>query len=248
VTRLLMLCLVLVALGSGCGGPKGVPETDISSTSPGGEDQSWRFPQPEPYQMVVGDKLSIRFFYYPTYNFGAVVRPDGMVTIPLLGEVRAAGMRPAELDSLIRARYSDVLAEPEVSVMVTEFADQRFFVFGQVQDPGVYALAGNVSVMDAIAQAGDFTPAGRKDDVILMRKSGDGNYIARKVDVKATLKGKNMEIVYLAPSDIVYVPQTTIGKVDQFAEQFFKNLNPAWQFYIFGRAAIGRPAETVITQ
>jgi polysaccharide export outer membrane protein len=171
-----------------------------------------------------------------------------MVTIPLLGEVRATGTTPAELQALVRARYAEVLAEPEVSVMVTQFASQRFFVFGEVASPGAYPLMGSVTVMDAIAQAGNVESSGRMDSIILMRKTPDGRYVGRKVDLLAKLSGRDSEIVYVAPTDVIFVPMSTIGKVDQFVDLFFTRLSPTWRFYLLGREVIDPEGQTIISK
>jgi protein involved in polysaccharide export with SLBB domain len=249
LTRALFLCLLVLALGAGCGGSKARPEADIAAVgAAGGSEPTWELPEPEPYRMTPGDVLNVKFFYYSPYDFSVVVRPDGMVTIPLMGDVKAAGVRPAELEALIRERYKDVLAEPEVAVMVMEFANQRFFVFGEVGDPGAYPLLGRMTVLDAIAQAGDVTPTGRRDDVILMRKTPDGRYAAQVVDVEAKIEGKDSDALYLLPADIVYVPMTTIGKVDEFVDLFFTKLTPAWRFYLTGQAVLDPTGEFLINR
>jgi polysaccharide export outer membrane protein len=236
-----------MTLAAGCGGPKPRPDADMTS----GADTTEvviEFPEPQPYRLSIGDEMAVRFFYYPTYDVGAVVRPDGMVTIPLLGEVKAAGTTPVELEGLIRARYADVLAEPEVSVMVTQFASQRFFIFGEVAAPGAYPLMGNVTVMDAIAQSGNVNDSGRMDSIILMRKTPDGRYVGRKVDLLAKLSGRDAEVVYVAPTDVIFVPMSTIGKVDQFVDLFFNRLSPAWRFYLLGREVIDSEGQTIISK
>jgi polysaccharide export outer membrane protein len=250
VRRLVFLCLLAVFLGANCGGSGAKPQADLNAGGGGGEvteDELW-LPESQPYKMGVGDALTVRFFYYPLYDFTALVRPDGMVTVPLLGEVKAAGIRPSELEQMIRSHFADVVAEPEVSVMVTAFGNQRVFVFGEVAEPGAYALMGDMTVVDAVVVAGGVRPAAGRNSVVLMRKSPEGHYVARKVDLDARLRGRETEIIYLAPADIVYVPVSAIGKVDRFVDQFFAKLTPAWRFYILGRDVIDPDGQTIISQ
>ncbi len=250
MTRLVFLCLLAVFLGANCGGSGVKPQADLAPGDSEGEvvqEEIW-LPESQPYRITVGDALNIDFFYYPQYNVLALVRPDGMVTIPLLGEVKAAGRRPAELEQMIRARYAEVVAEPEVAVMVSEFGNQRVFVFGEVHEPGAYALTGEMTVVDAVVLAGSVKPDADRSSVVLMRKSPDGHYVARKVDLEARVRGRETEIVYLAPADIVYVPMSAIGKVDQFVDLFFAKLSPAWRFYILGRDIIDPEGQTIISQ
>jgi len=250
VTRLVFLCLLAVFLGANCGGSGAKPQADLAPGGSEGEvaqEEIW-LPESQPYRITLGDALSIQFFYYAHYNFIAVVRPDGMVTIPLMGEVKAVGMRPVELEQLIRAHYTEVVAEPEVAVLVTEFANQRVFVFGEVGQPGGYPLMGEMTVLDAVAVAGGIQKGGGGNSVILMRKSPNGRYAARKIDLDAKIRGRDSEIVYLAPADIVYVPLSAIGKVDKFVDQFFLKLSPAWRFYILGRNVIDSEGQTLISE
>jgi polysaccharide export outer membrane protein len=250
VTRPVFLCLLVVLLGAGCGGSGAKPETELAPGGAEGEtaiEEVW-LPESQPYRMTVGDALSINFFYYPLYNLAAVVRPDGMVTIPLMGDVKAAGMKPVELEQMIRTRYAEVLAEPEVAVMVTNFGNQRVFVFGEVAEPGAYPLMGEMTVVDAVVVAGGIRQDARRDGLILMRKSSDGHYVAKKIDLEAKIRGRESEIVYLAPADIVYVPLSAIGKVDRFVDQFFGQLTPAWRFYILGRDVIDPEGQTIISR
>jgi protein involved in polysaccharide export with SLBB domain len=250
VIRLVLICLLAVVTAAGCGGSGAKPQTGLNTADPG-EEGTWEdvwLPEATPYRMTVGDALTIKFFYYPLYDFSTLVRPDGMVSIPLMGEVKAAGMKPSDLEKMIRDRYTEIVAEPEVSVLVTEFGNQRVFVFGEVQVPGPYPLVGNMTVLDALVAAGGPKDAAHNSDVVLMRKSPDGRYVARTVDIEAKIRGRDDEIVYLAPSDIVYVPLSAIGKLDRFVDQFFNKLSPAWRFYIMGRDVVDPERQTIISQ
>jgi protein involved in polysaccharide export with SLBB domain len=244
------ICLLAALLAANCGGSGQKPQTGFASDDgrTGADQEDIWLPEAEPYRMTVGDVLSVKFFYYPDYDVVATVRPDGMVTIPHVGELKAAGVRPVELEEEIRNRYAEVLAEPEVSVMVAEFGNQRIFVFGEVQSPGAYPLAGMMTVVDAVVVAGGTKEAAGFNNVILMRKSADGRYVARKLDLGAKLSGRDTEMVALAPADIVFVPLSGIGKLDRFVDQFFHKLTPAWRFYILGRNVADPDQETIISQ
>jgi polysaccharide export outer membrane protein len=168
------------------------------------------------------------------------------VTVPLVGEVHAEGMRPSELEDVIRARYAEVLVEPEVSVIVTEFANQRVFVFGEVLDPGAIDLKGSSTVLDAVAEAGGITPAGRTDSIILIRQQPDGMFAGTRVNLQDLLAGRPGESLVLKPRDVVYVPMTFIAKVDVFVDQFFAKLTPAWYFFIAGREVLNPEGRYII--
>jgi polysaccharide export outer membrane protein len=223
---------ILVVLVAGCGGQKPEPAMDMPA------EPEIKVPERAPYTLGVGDLIEIRFFYYPNYSVTMYVRPDGMVTIPLVGEVEVEGMRPAELERIVRGHYEEILAEPEVSVMVMEFADQRVFVFGEVKSPGVLSLKGSMTMVDAIAHAGGFAFTAQTESVVLMRKDSAGKYVGRKVDVEAMLESEEGDNLYLMPMDVIYVPMSTISKVDTFVDQFFHKINPAWQWYLYGREIV----------
>jgi polysaccharide export outer membrane protein len=247
----LMLC--------GCGAPKPEPRVEAAGPASGEEGPAVQggemgassepeifLPPREPYRMTVGDDFSVHFFYYPNYNVRLVVRPDGMVTIPLVGEVHAEGMTPHELEQVIRERYAEVLAEPEVSVIITEFADQRVFVFGEVKGPGLYDLKGSFTVLDAVVAAGGITDKGRKDSIILIRQQQDGTFAGTRVNLEELLAGRRDADVYLRPGDVVYVPMTFIAKVNVFVDQFFAGLTPAWLFFIAGREVLNPEGSYII--
>jgi polysaccharide export outer membrane protein len=243
----LLVCLLVAA---GCGGSRPEPGLDMADQPAltAAPEAEVRVPEREPYRMVVGDVLVIKFFYYPEHNVEVTVRPDGRVTIPLVGEVMAAGMKPTDLETVIRSRYAEVVAEPEVAVIVAEFADQTIFVFGEVQKPGAYPLAGSMTLLDALARAGGVAETGKAGSVILMRRTDTGDYSGRKVDLNAVLGTEAVESTPLMPRDVIYVPKTAIAKVDLFVSQFFRELSPAWLFYLYGHQVLTREGRVIIGQ
>ncbi len=237
--KIIVVTLFALALITGCG------SKPHPSVEPRGETEIL-LPERPSYKIAVGDALSIRFFYYPDYNVDVTVRPDGVVTIPLVGEVKAEGLAPSDLEQIIRAKYAEILAEPEVSVIVSDFAEQRILVFGQVKIPGAITYSGAMTIMDAIATAGGHLPDAKLSSVILMRRQADGSYIGRKINIGEMLKSEKPQIVYLMPQDIVYVPMTEIAKVNVFVSQFFERITPTWLFMIYGREAIEGRREVIV--
>jgi protein involved in polysaccharide export with SLBB domain len=254
IAHLALLILALLMLG--CGGNQPEPEIDPTaevadeSADPGESaevsDADIWMPDPQPHTMVAGDRYTIKFFYYPEYNVNGVVRPDGYVTIPLVGDFNVDGLTPAQVSDSIRARYSEVLAEPEVSVIITEPASQSFFIFGEVGDPGAYVLSGKMTLIDAIAQAGGVKVSGRKDNIILMRKTPEGRYVAKRIDMDEKVRTGDTEMTYLMATDVIFVPMSAIAKLDTFVDQFFNKLSPAWRFYILARETVNPQGGYVI--
>jgi polysaccharide export outer membrane protein len=257
-----VLLLALLILAAGCGGPKHGPEVDLGSV-PGIEapiDEAEaeapkeqaaeaqvgqvaepmaeavgdvEMPERPPYRMRVGDKLLIRFFYYPGYNLEVFVRSDGVVTIPSLGEVRAEGMTPRELEDIIRTHYAQILAEPTVSVIVQQPANEQVFVLGEVRTPRAVDYTAASTVMQLIASAGGVTTAAKKNSVILIRRRPEGDFGGTKLNLEDVLDGRAAD-VDLLPRDVVYVPMSSIARVDLFVNQFFQEISPVLYFYITG--------------
>ena len=100
--------------------------------------------------------------------------------------------------------------------------------------------------VDAIAQAGGIKVSGRKDNIILMRKTDDGNYAAKRIDLDAKVRIGDSEMTYLVATDVIYVPMSAIAKLDTFVDQFFNRLSPAWRFYILARETVSPQGGTII--
>lgn len=233
------LC-ILTVLVVGCGGGK--PEPVLEAPV----EAEIKIPERAPYTFAVGDRFHVKFFYYSQYDQTVVVRPDGIVTVPLVGEIQAEGMRPSEMEQVIRSRYSEIIAEPEISIIMLEFANQRIFVFGEVKEPGAVGLNASMTLVDAIADAGGFLVSAKMESVILIRKDKAGRYTGRKVDVEGILESEEGENIYLVAGDVIYVPMSIVAKVDTFVDQFFDGMNPAWQWYIYGREVVNPEGKYLI--
>ena len=244
---LAVVSLVLLIFLAGCGGPKPGPEADLgvvaeieskaqSDALPEfapGLSTEIKIPDRPAYRIGVADKLWIKFLYYPGYNLEVIVRPDGVVTIPSLGEVRAEGMPPLELQDMIRTHYAQILSEPSVSVIVQTSASQLVFVLGEVMSPGSVNYGSSLTVLQAITEAGGVNREAKRNSLILMRKMPDGEFAGTKVNLEEILDNKAPDID-LMPRDVIYVPMTSIAKVDQFVSQFFAQIYPVLYFYISG--------------
>lgn len=173
-----------------------------------------------------GDTVSIKFFYNPELNETVLIRPDGKISLQLIPELEATGLRPAELRSLISEQYSGILRRPEVAVMVQDFGGRKVYVGGEVGRPGVFPLVGRTTVLQAIFEAGGFRDTAEPRSIVVVSKKGNGP-VARIVNVHDALKGEgDLQDPVIAPLDIVYVPRTTIAKINLFVDQYIKNVLP----------------------
>ncbi|CAA7615241.1 polysaccharide biosynthesis/export family protein [Magnetospirillum sp. UT-4] len=184
-------------------------------------------PATQGYVIEPGDELDVRFFYNPELNEEVVVRPDGNISLPLVGETRAAGTTPSQLENTLRTGYSRELRQAAITVIVKGFAGQRVYVDGEVGTPQMVNIAGNLSALQAIASAGGFKDSARKGEVLVIRRSGTPQPVVIPLDLGAVLSGADTrQDLALQPYDIVFVPKTAIAEVNQFIDQYFRQNIP----------------------
>jgi protein involved in polysaccharide export with SLBB domain len=177
---------------------------------------------PREYVIQAGDVLEIKAFNIPEVQDSVTVRPDGKISLLLLDDVTAAGSTPEELDRLLTERYGEHYRSPQITVVVRTFSSQKVFVAGEVNQPGLLPLVGE---MTAVLQASGFRSTARTDSVILIRKGEKGEALVRKLDLEAMIeKGKPDEP--LQPFDFIFVPKSKIAKVNQFVDQYIEGIIP----------------------
>ena len=177
------------------------------------------------YVLQVGDELLIKAFEHSDLDETVRIRPDGRISVQLIPDITAADLTPSELSSALDRAYKKFFTEPRISVIVRSFAAERVYVGGEVLQPGVLPISGDVTILGAVMQAGGFRPTARKDSILLLRNDGQGGKSVQLVNVKRLLSkgGSDMK---LQPFDVVYVPQSRIAKVDQFVDQWIRQVLP----------------------
>ncbi len=181
----------------------------------------------QPYSLQPGDSLSIRFYRNPELDQDVVIRPDGMISLPFVDEVRAAGRSPKELDEDLTRRFTGELATPDVAVIVQQFAGHKVYVGGEVGSQGMVPMTGQITLYQAIQEAGGFLTTAHRGTVIVVRRSTDGQVVSRKVNLKRVQDGSDLgEDVYLAPYDVVWVPRSAIGDANVWVQQYIRDLLP----------------------
>jgi polysaccharide export outer membrane protein len=131
------------------------------------------------YRLVSGDKLRIEVYKDPQLSQSLQVRPDGKITMPLLGDIPAAGKTSLELRDAISTSLQEYIKSPVVTVIVVETVPQQIHVMGEVTAAGPQPLTGPLSVLQALAAAGGFTEWANKKDVRILRKHGAGTTTIR---------------------------------------------------------------------
>ncbi len=159
-----------------------------------------------PYVIGIPDVLDILVWKNPELSTQVVVRRDGMISVPLLGDVQAEGLTPMELTVVLRQALSDYISAPDVTVMVARSDSQSVAVVGAVLRSGIVPLARETRVLDAIATVGGFNTWARKNDVRIIRRAQEG-LVAYRFDYGAYLSGDEPGTnMILQPGDTIIVP------------------------------------------
>jgi polysaccharide export outer membrane protein len=162
----------------------------------------------EDYVIGVPDQLEITVWQHPEFSGPALVRRDGKISVPLMGDIQAEGTTPEALALAIQRALSDFIAKPQVDVAVTEMGSQIASVIGGgVVRSGTVALLANTRVIDAIAEMGGFTPFAKKHRILILRDTPEGQ-VEYVFDYSAFIKGRApASNIVLMPGDTVVVPE-----------------------------------------
>ena len=174
------------------------------ASSKGSELASAR-PDPGEYHIGREDVLEVVVWHEPELSRVVPVRPDGRISLPLAGEVEAAGKTPSELQSGITRVLTPFIKDASVAVLVREINASRVFVLGEVAKPGGFPLRGPMTVVQAVALAGGRTPFGG-DEVVWLRQKPDGGSDKVSLSFKDLIKGEAAGALWLRGGDVLYVP------------------------------------------
>lgn len=159
------------------------------------------------YVIGAGDVLSVNVLNEPEVTGKVPVRPDGMITVPLIGDVQASGLTTDKLEATITKKLSDYVKQPAVTVVVEEMNSREFNVLGKVQHPGAFALNKPTRVLDALALAGGFNEFAKRNKVYILRTDASGQTSRIPFNYKKVAAGEDdSENVQLQAGDTVIVP------------------------------------------
>jgi polysaccharide biosynthesis/export protein len=180
------------------------------------------------YHVGAGDTLDLKFFYNPELNDSMQVRPDGKISLPLVGDVAVAGHTIPEVESNLKQLYSPTLARAEVNVAVKTFASQRVFVGGEVNRPSTIPLLGDMTAQEAILDAGGPKRTGELSKVVLIRRGDNGQPVVQILDLTPPKPPANTfaALPPLRPFDVVLIPESTIGKLNRWIDMYIRQLIP----------------------
>ena len=160
----------------------------------------------EAFHIGVSDVLTISVWKNPELSAQVPVRPDGMIALPLVGEVQAAGLKPDQLRQELNAKFASFVTAPTISVVVNEINSMKVFIVGEVRSPGSYDIIQPTRLMQALAMAGGLSEYADKKDVVVLRQEGSSEK-RMIVNVKGVTTGKQLaDNILLQPGDTVIVP------------------------------------------
>ena len=158
------------------------------------------------YRVGPGDKLRIEVYKDPQLSQSVQVRPDGKITLPLIGDLEATGHTPIELRDTITTSFKEYVTNPTVTVIVVEALASKVYVMGEVTHPGTMELHGPTTILQALAMAGGFKEFANTKDVKVLRPTGNANGVETlKFNYKNVLSG-DAKPFYLRSGDTVIVP------------------------------------------
>jgi polysaccharide export outer membrane protein len=169
-------------------------------------------PDPRKGELVlgVGDGIAINVWENNNLNTEATIRPDGTITMPLIGDLKAAGETPSTLKARIKGRLQDFvkLQGTEITVAVKAWRSYRFTIQGEVSRPNVYSSDQFVTVSDALAQAGGLSRFAKRSDIVLLRRNPKTGELRRiPLDYESLASGRRPDMnIYVLPGDTIWVP------------------------------------------
>jgi polysaccharide biosynthesis/export protein len=164
-------------------------------------------PVPEAGSFRIGpeDILDVQVWKNSDLSRVVPVRPDGMISLPLVNDIRAAGLTPTELREQITVRLSEFIPSPEVSVIVREVHSVKVAVVGSVRMPGHYDVKGPTTVLDLIARAQGLTEFADRGRIVILRQNGDTT-TRIPFNYRRVAQGNEQDNFFVRPGDIIVVP------------------------------------------
>jgi polysaccharide export outer membrane protein len=211
-SRLILLVMVLalasqIGISQNAAVPKEDADAGKSPEPSTTEVRTGRVPSVSPeYRVGESDTLQITVWKSPDLSKTVVVRPDGMIALPLIGDLKVIGMTSGEIQELVTSKLKDYVVSPRVLVEITEIRSRRVFITGEIVRPGLYPLGGQTTVLQLIAQAGGLTPFAKRKSIVILRQE-NGKQTRFPFNYSDVVHGRSpQQNIPLAPGDTVVVP------------------------------------------
>jgi len=192
-----VVCTLAVAQDAAAPPPAAAPKPTDNATGV----------RPDAYVIGAEDVISVYVWKEPDMSKSVPVRPDGMISLPLVGEVKAAGYTPVQLQGVLAESMKKFVSDPQVTVVVEKVASLNFNIVGEVNKPGYYPLTRRLTVLDAISLAGGFKDFAKTKKVYVLRTNANGTQERLPFNYKDVIAGKTpQQNIELQPRDTIVVP------------------------------------------
>jgi polysaccharide biosynthesis/export protein len=187
-------------------GAKDQPKAKPATVAPAPVVPATPVPAPPGYVIGPDDVLQVLYWREKDVSAEVSVRPDGMISLPLLNDVVAAGLTPDQLHDKVNELAKKYFEDPSVTIVVKTINSRRVYITGSVNKPGTYPLTAPTTVLQLIAMAGGLTEFAKENDIAVMRTE-NGKPMRYPFKYKDVAKGKNLkQNIELKPGDTVIVP------------------------------------------
>jgi polysaccharide export outer membrane protein len=189
--------------GPATAGGAASPAAETAPASPAAGDKL----HDDSFVIGADDMLAISVWKEPDISRSILVRSDGKISLPLAGEVVAAGQTPLQLEQTITAKLKNYITDPQVTVIVQQINSEKYNILGQVGKPGAYPLTVTTTIVDAIAAAGGFKDFAKKKGIYILRRNAAGVESHIAFNYQDFIKGKNTgQNITIQPHDTIIVP------------------------------------------
>lgn len=227
VVKGFLVLMLLAALPlAGCASSS-EPRTDIPVVEKGQMPVAALAENLAPYRLQLGDQIQIKMLLNPELDEDVTVRPDGMISTTVVQSMPAYGKTAKELQQDLIQAYKKYLKDPQMTVVVKSFAPSRYYVLGEVANPGEMVSVGpNMTLMQAIARAGGLRNSGDEKNILIYRRGASEKAQVYRADYDAITSGDPSQDIRLAPFDVVYVPRTDIADAYKNYQQNIQQFLP----------------------
>jgi polysaccharide export outer membrane protein len=162
-------------------------------------------PLPSDYVIGPEDMLDVVFWTAKEMSHQVLVRPDGKISLPLIDDIQAAGLTPEQLATSLKKAAEQFVHDGNATVIVTAIHSRKFYIVGEVSKPGTFTLGSEMTVLQALGEAGGFLEGANKGDVTIVRNDAGGER-RLKFNYNDVLRGKNIgQNIKLLPGDTILV-------------------------------------------
>lgn len=191
-----------------------------------------------------GDEIEVKVYRHDDLTRKTKIPSSGVIVLPLIGEIKAAGQGAEPLRQQITQAYDKYIVNPQVMLDITSQRSSKLVILGEVRQPGVFYIDRPTSAIDGVSLAGGFTRDAKSKEVLLLRKGGDkaAHY---KLDLASALNASDLnQNIALQAGDILYVPPSTAANVDRFFAHVENILRPL--LFVEQAIVVGHQAQGIL--